>query len=704
MVSGPLGSPLVFAVVASHGLAATLTVGLTVYVARNYWDKTIGKTYTLLVASTSVGILGSLARTFVTDLDAFVALSAVKYVGIATAPVFLLGFALLYDGRNHLVSWRRVVVLLIFPFLTVGGVATTRVHGLVYQGYGTTSLGSIDVVSITDVGPWYWLFACYSWGILVVGTGVILYAGVTRSRFYRRQTAVVLPAVVVSWGANLAYAIFGWPHLAVDPTPIAFAVANALFSVGIFSTRLIDVTPADRSALLNVIEEAVVVLDEDDRIVDHNDPIRPLLSEPRPTGEPADRALPEEVVETTADDPTTIELTVDSRRRFYRRRRLSFGPEGTYGSAIVLTEVTDEKESQKEFERAHQRLRQVLDLVPDPVFAKNLDDEVLLSNEANADLHGMTTDEIEGKRERAIEPEVENIEDFDTYRQREVKVVETGEQMTFEEELTGPNGDTYVFKTTRIPFETAGSDEDAVLGYARDVTDLKEYERELKETKERLERTNEELELLNRILRHDVQNDVRVALRFGEELENHVDGEAAELLDSIERRNEHAVDLTRTLRDLMEVRLGDERERNPVRIDEVLESEVAQIAEAYPGASVSIDGTTPETTVLADRMLPTVFRNLLENAVEHNDDDPTVSVEFEEGDEGVVVRVADDGPGIPESHRDAIFGKGENGLQSKGTGVGLYLVAVLVEEYGGEVWIEENRPEGSVFVVELPKA
>jgi hypothetical protein len=309
MESGPLGSPLVFAVVVGHVLAAVLTVGLTVYVARYYWDKTIGKTYTLLVASTSVAILGSLARVFVTEIDTFVALTAVKYVGIATAPVFLLAFALLYDGRNHLVSWRRVIVLLTFPVLTVAGVATTRVHGLFYQGYGTTPLGSIGVVSVTDVGPWYWLFACYSWGILVVGTGMILYAGVTRFRFYRRQTAVVLPAVAVSWGANLAYAIFGWPHVAVDPTPIAFAIANALFGVGIFSTRLIDVTPADRSALLNVIEEAVVVLDEDDRIVDHNDQIRPLLSGPRPIGEPADRVLPEEVVDTTADDPTTIAIS-----------------------------------------------------------------------------------------------------------------------------------------------------------------------------------------------------------------------------------------------------------------------------------------------------------------------------------------------------------------------------------------------------------
>ena len=50
-----------------------------------------------------------------------------------------------------------------------------------------------------------------------------------------------------------------------------------------------------------------------------------------------------------------------------------------------------------------------------------------------------------------------------------------------------------------------------------------------------------------------------------------------------------------------------------------------------------------------------------------------------------------------------IFGKGSMGPESPGTGVGLYLVHMLVEQYGGEVWVQDNDPTGAVFVVELPK-
>nr|WP_302080744.1 ATP-binding protein [Salinibaculum sp. KK48] len=48
------------------------------------------------------------------------------------------------------------------------------------------------------------------------------------------------------------------------------------------------------------------------------------------------------------------------------------------------------------------------------------------------------------------------------------------------------------------------------------------------------------------------------------------------------------------------------------------------------------------------------------------------------------------------------FGKGEKGLDSPGTGIGLYLVQTLLDQYGGDVWVADNDPEGAVFVVELP--
>ncbi|MEF8894388.1 sensor histidine kinase [Halodesulfurarchaeum sp.] len=100
-----------------------------------------------------------------------------------------------------------------------------------------------------------------------------------------------------------------------------------------------------------------------------------------------------------------------------------------------------------------------------------------------------------------------------------------------------------------------------------------------------------------------------------------------------------------------------------------------------------------------------MFRNLLKNAIEHNDSThPEVVVSTETADRTVQIRVADNGPGIPSDLRASIFEEGETGLDSDGTGLGLYLVETLVDRYGGAVWIEESEPTGTVFVIELQRA
>jgi signal transduction histidine kinase len=71
-------------------------------------------------------------------------------------------------------------------------------------------------------------------------------------------------------------------------------------------------------------------------------------------------------------------------------------------------------------------------------------------------------------------------------------------------------------------------------------------------------------------------------------------------------------------------------------------------------------------------MLPSVFRNLLNNAVQHNDSDtPRIDIGVEQTNESVTVSVADNGPGIPDEQKKNVFDKGEQGLERPGTGIGV---------------------------------
>lgn len=90
------------------------------------------------------------------------------------------------------------------------------------------------------------------------------------------------------------------------------------------------------------------------------------------------------------------------------------------------------------------------------------------------------------------------------------------------------------------------------------------------------------------------------------------------------------------------------------------------------------------------------------NAIQHNDKEvPEVTVSATTDDETVLIRVADNGPGISDARKSETFKQGKIGLNSEGTGLGLYLVETLVNRYGGDVQVEDNDPEGTVFVVRL---
>jgi signal transduction histidine kinase len=224
---------------------------------------------------------------------------------------------------------------------------------------------------------------------------------------------------------------------------------------------------------------------------------------------------------------------------------------------------------------------------------------------------------------------------------------------------------------------------------------------------ERLKRQRDDLRLLNQVMRHDIRNDLQLVTAYAELLDDHVDEEGEEYLDVIKANAQSAVALTTTVRDLAEVMLRDDAEPGSVSLARILSQQVEEVRSAYSQAVFTVEGSFPEVEVVADEMLSSVFRNLLRNAVQHNDETPptvTVSATVDEADGVGEVRIADNGPGIPEDQRDEVFGKGEKGLDSPGAGIGLYLVQSLVEQYGGDVRIEDNDPKGAVFVVRLQLA
>ena len=210
------------------------------------------------------------------------------------------------------------------------------------------------------------------------------------------------------------------------------------------------------------------------------------------------------------------------------------------------------------------------------------------------------------------------------------------------------------------------------------------------------------LRIVNKIVRHDIRNDLQLIAAYAKRVEDRVD-EAKEL-HKISQRVTNAVELTKTAREVTDILLQADQTDEGVVLSAVLSPQIENIDSSYPRSTIKIIGQVPDIAVVGSDMLESVFRNLLSNAIQHNDKAaPEVSVSVSETDSSAVVEVADNGPGIPDRHKTSMFEEGNSGLDSDGTGLGLYLVKKIVERNNGRIEVVDNEPDGTVFILKLPK-
>jgi two-component system OmpR family sensor kinase len=218
---------------------------------------------------------------------------------------------------------------------------------------------------------------------------------------------------------------------------------------------------------------------------------------------------------------------------------------------------------------------------------------------------------------------------------------------------------------------------------------------------EEAEDKQELLEYLNALLRHEVLNTANAINGHATLLESKLDENATqrEHTEVIKRQTEEVSSVISDVQLLLES-TEEDPDLEPVDLRPMLETELRNIRDRNGSVETEFDGPS-EIRVMADHLTRRVFSNLLRNAVKHNDSEQKrVSVSVTETDETVTVEIEDNGPGIPEEEQDGIF---DPEIRKRANhGLGLTIVARLVDRYGGDVDLVETGAEGTVFAVVFP--
>lgn len=239
------------------------------------------------------------------------------------------------------------------------------------------------------------------------------------------------------------------------------------------------------------------------------------------------------------------------------------------------------------------------------------------------------------------------------------------------------------------------------------------------------------IDVLNRLLRHNIRNEMNVVQGNADLLSDSVDPSERDRIDRIVRTVDDIVDRSNKIGRVSEA-LESERAR-PIRLSGLLETVVAEARDRHPEADITL--SCPDVCwVDGSPALTLAFEELLDNAVEHgstnpasharqgavehgstgtqnagrsddavahSEEGPNVDITVTVRDDGVAVRVSDDGPGIADHERAVILAGEETPLQH-GSGVGLWLVKWVVRNVGGTLSFVDGP--GTTVEVELPAA
>ncbi|MBR9777880.1 MAG: PAS domain-containing protein, partial [Cytophagales bacterium] len=258
-----------------------------------------------------------------------------------------------------------------------------------------------------------------------------------------------------------------------------------------------------------------------------------------------------------------------------------------------------------------------------------------------------------------------------------------------------------------------------VVGAITDITYRKEYEESLQAMNDQmaqhaieLERSNKELEQFAYVASHDLQEPLRMVSNFMGLLERKYRDELDEKAHQyIGFAVDGAMRMRQIILDLLEFsRIGKHEDKLKILNINELVDEVCVLQKKRIKESKAIVNFNKLPRIVSYKTpLFQVFYNLIGNALKYKNEneEPVIDISFEEKDGFWQFSVEDNGIGIDPIHHERIFtifkrlhGKGKY----EGTGMGLAIVKKIIDNLGGEVWVNSVKGEGAKFYFTIPKA
>ncbi len=313
------------------------------------------------------------------------------------------------------------------------------------------------------------------------------------------------------------------------------------------------------------------------------------------------------------------------------------------------------------------------------------DNPIVYANDEAAALTGYTRAEMLGRNCRFLQGEHTDPAKREAIR----RAIDAREPISIDIRNYRKEGTEFWNHLEIAPVENGKGEVINFVGFQQDITERKSRDQHLR--------------LTDRLLRHNLRNELTVIRGSAETIVETTDNSVAEHAEQVVERSDDLLAMADKARLINHI-LRTNPEKTRIQLQSVLEEITSTVDKEYSEAELSVS-SNGGASVEAIPLLEAGLTEVIENAILHNPDGkPQVDIDISEANGFVHLAISDNGPGIPQIERQAVEGAQKIDPLNHSNGLGLWLVNWIVKESGGSFAISNADAEGSTVTIELPAA
>jgi PAS domain S-box-containing protein len=706
--------------------SAVILIGIASY-AQRFQDVTAARPFGILMWLASSWVLIYAISLTVVSFPVKVFATELLSVPQVLIPPIMLALVLEYTDHSTWLTRKRTAYLLIIPLIIILFSVTGSFHTLMRYDFQLDVSGPLPVL-VFERGPLYWLYFAYGYG-LILACAWLLIESLHTQFLYFGNTLFIIIGILVPLVSSILFDLGISPIHGYDVTPSLFIITGLLYIWALIQFRMFNILPVTLAAIMDNMEDPVIVLDSRGYIANFNHAAQELhgmktrlvIGKTTPGLSPEWAQLFARYLNTPAvkgqvdvdceGERCTYDLTVSIIQNNLKQ---------IIGRVFLLHNITANKRIEDELRNSQQLLKSVLDNFPGLIFWKNRESVFMGCNKAFAISSGHSLPEnVIGKTDYELGYSKSSA---DKYRAEDLKVMENGESLlSIVVAHENPDGSISWLSTSKVPLYNSRGEIFGMIGTTQDITERKQTEEEVRQLNATLERRVQErtqqLELVNNELAatsysiaHDLKTPLRALDGFShillEEYHEKLDAEGVDFLERIRKAAHHMGQLSDDLLKLLSV-TNSELALDRVDLCQPASDIINQLQASFPKRKVEF--LQPNSLVVnADsKLIMLLLDSLLNNAWKFTKNCQLAQIELGsfQQDGHVIIFIRDNGVGFDMTYAEKLFGVFQRLHTTKefeGTGIGLAIAQRVIHRHGGEIWAESQVDKGTTFYFTLP--